>query len=405
MNNVDITVHHFSCESDISNLRPSSQDLLESAAALVSLTRDETKWYPPAKTDFSIFRLSGRGWEFSQCPPSQPKVRIIPGEFGPDSQDWASKINTNEGDTWSLKDLDEFDHSQLHKRLLRAEEPRSTSGSPALIAGDHSVNKTSKCSLCPEEGPSRKRKSPAESHEHTPPKRARFEEGSLRPLLPLPHFCPSPTMFDNPWPPLGQADVFKMPAIPIPPHGNTAVEEIIRDPFRRLAWVVPVRGRPPWGATPAAVLSGSPADSSPQAPCDDPTLVWTTDALRDFWSFLKDLKDAGNLGPLSVAFHGATAIDSVSSIGQSHFGSHGQESGPQFSVRSPASHPGTDSEHLPPSLHHCDHFKVYHDARYTRVLRNVLRAWSYQKAGMKIRLLKGAKLVLLENRGKGVLLC
>ena len=212
-------------------------------------------------------------------------------------------------------------------------------------------------------------------------------------------------MFENPWPPISQADVFKMPAVPIPPYSNATAEEVTRDPFRRLAWVVPVRGRPPWGATPAAVLADPLANSFPQATCDNLTLVWTTDALRDFWGFLKNLKDAGNLGPLSVAFHGATTVDSSSSIGQSHFGSHGQESGPQFSARSSAPQSGTDSEELSVSLHQCDHFRVYHDARYTRVLRNVLRAWSYQKNGQKIRLLKGAKLVLLENRGNGVLLC
>ena len=106
-------------------------------------------------------------------------------------------------------------------------------------------------------------------------------------------------MFKNPWPPLNQTDIFKIPIMPIAPYNNTTVEDIICDPFRRLAWVVPVRGRPPWGATPAAMLAGP----SSQVTCDDHTLAWTTDTLRDFWGFLKDLKDAGNLGPLSVAFH------------------------------------------------------------------------------------------------------
>ncbi|KAI0664140.1 hypothetical protein C8Q70DRAFT_945666 [Cubamyces menziesii] len=401
MNGVDITVHHLSCEPDASVLRPTSQELLESAAALVSATREETRWHSPQKIDLSIFRLTGRIWELSQCPPHQPKPRFVSQELEYQPQAWASNDHIDEDDTWSLKDLEEFDHSILHRHLTGVDKPRSTTNSPSTIPGDYSISRTPPRGTCPEAGPSSKRKSPVEPHDHTPAKRSRFEEGSLCPLLPLPHFHPSPMMFENPWPPLNQTDIFKIPIMPIAPYNNTTVEDIICDPFRRLAWVVPVRGRPPWGATPAAML----ASPSPQVTCDGHTLAWTTDALRDFWDFLKDLKDAGNLGPLSVAFHCATTSDSSSSIEQSCFGSHGQESGPQFSARSLASQPGVDSEHLPLSLHQCDHFKVYHDARYTRVLRNVLRAWSYQKSGSKIRLLKGAKLVLLENRGKGVLLC
>jgi hypothetical protein len=70
-----------------------------------------------------------------------------------------------------------------------------------------------------------------------------------------------------------------------------------------------------------------------------------------------------------------------------------------------------------------DHIKVYHDVEYAMLLRNVWDAWGFlpQVKGAevvidqnkwaggdaklkKIRILKGAKLVLVDERSKGVLL-
>jgi hypothetical protein len=53
-----------------------------------------------------------------------------------------------------------------------------------------------------------------------------------------------------------------------------------------------------------------------------------------------------------------------------------------------------------------DHIKVYHDAANSMQLRNLLDAWAFQsgEAGAhKVRLLKGARLVLLDERSKGML--
>lgn len=60
-----------------------------------------------------------------------------------------------------------------------------------------------------------------------------------------------------------------------------------------------------------------------------------------------------------------------------------------------------------------DHIKIYHDTRFTMAIRNILDAWRFDAVEgttatgepniKKIRILKGARLVLLDERSKGVL--
>ena len=54
-----------------------------------------------------------------------------------------------------------------------------------------------------------------------------------------------------------------------------------------------------------------------------------------------------------------------------------------------------------------DYIKVYHDARFAMVIRNVLDAWGYlpseEKEGNKVRVLKGVRLILVNDRSGGIL--
>ena len=124
---------------------------------------------------------------------------------------------------------------------------------------------------------------------------------------------------------------------------------------------------------------------------------------------LKELCDARNLGPLSLSFHAvprATAVHSVEE--DSYAGSHKQTTPSQLEPTppSPAAAPESVAPCHPPSpLPAVDHFKLYHDAPYTKLVRNALHGWSYRKDGQKLRLLKGAKLVLVDELSRGLLLC
>ncbi len=224
--------------------------------------------------------------------------------------------------------------------------------------------------------------------------------------------------FENPWPPVQQADFYPAAPIPIPPHTHATVEEQVADEFSRLAWVIPVRGYLPWeGATPASVLADPPDDVAldpqvlkPEAPYqnpDSPSIVWTRDALRAFWQFLQKLRDADNLGPLGLAFYHLPASHTGSSMDPAswHHGSHKQDS-TSWPV-SPLQDNGCSEALEAPRSTLCqmDYIKVYHDARYTKFLRKVLNAWAYRRPGVKVRMLKGATLALLDECEKGLLLC
>ena len=205
---------------------------------------------------------------------------------------------------------------------------------------------------------------------------------------------------------------------PLPPHTLESCEKYMGDPYARLAWVVPVRGCLRWeNATSATVLSHVPDNESaddllpsPAAPRQDGVMeiAWTRDALQQFWVVLKELCDARNLGPLSLSFHAVPRASTTYSVEQySYAGSHKQTtpSQPEPTPPSPPAAPESVASCHPPPLPAVDHFKLYHDAPYTKLVRNALHGWSYRKDGQKIRLLKGAKLVLVDELSRGLLLC
>lgn len=182
-----------------------------------------------------------------------------------------------------------------------------------------------------------------------------------------------------------------------------------------------MRGIPPWEqCTSASVLATSSTPDahngfSPKAafqnimdkvPSGSRTeIVWTHDAVLRFWDFLRSLREAQTLGLLSLSFHASPRTDDSNSIQ-----SIGAGRAPETTSYA------TDSAYTPimrTTLLSTDHFKVYHDSNHTMQIRNVLDAWSYERGGdlkaprgpVKIRMLKGAFLALLNERSKCILTC
>lgn len=191
----------------------------------------------------------------------------------------------------------------------------------------------------------------------------------------------------------------------------------MQDEYARLAWIIPVRGRLQWaGATAASILED---DHGPRSPASDnllpfvdsdpsgSKLTWTRGSLNDLWSTLKDLRECGRFGPLSLSFHATVRTGLTDSMEHySYFGSHKQTTismSTSVSSDMPADEP--QQRNTGPPLSAVDYIKVYHDAKYTKNLRAVLRAWSYRKAGQKLRLLKEAKLVLVDELSRGLVIC
>jgi hypothetical protein len=185
---------------------------------------------------------------------------------------------------------------------------------------------------------------------------------------------------------------------PYGPHTTFSIHELLLS-HSRSAWIIPVQGVLPWhGSTTASVLLGD----LPRGVHEAGEIVWTHGSLRAFWDFLLALRQARTLGALSLSFHAAPAHPHSCSL-----------SSAEYSKRDPGSHV-TSSDPDSGGAHLCrmpllavDHVKVYHDVGCAMFLRNVLDAWRFAGEGdgvTKVRVLKGARLVLVDERSKGVLL-
>ncbi|KAI0781331.1 hypothetical protein BD413DRAFT_608492 [Trametes elegans] len=227
------------------------------------------------------------------------------------------------------------------------------------------------------------------------------------------------------WPPFTGKDSFRATLTAIPPYTEATAQRHLDDPYGRLAWLIPVRGQLPWeGTTPAVLVADSPetVNVPPQPPNHDlpcpPTIVWTRAALRNLWSFLQALRDAGNLGPLSLAFsappphttgdwRGSTATDEVRRPGGRQEPADGLPSlAPRPRSRPPSSRASarSESDARRHRLRRCAYLEVHHDARYTRGLRGLLHSWHHRQDGAKVFPLRGATLVLLDERDRGLVL-
>jgi len=147
-----------------------------------------------------------------------------------------------------------------------------------------------------------------------------------------------------------------------------------------------VRGVLPWtGCSSAVVLSPTNISNLPQVVNDNGQITWTHESLVAFWSFLLALRDAKNLGALSISFN-ASDTDSVEKEVRCHDNDRYNVYGSPFIVILQ------------------DYIKVYHDARFAMVIRNVLDAWGYLPSeGKTIRVLKGVRLILVNDRSGGIL--
>lgn len=213
---------------------------------------------------------------------------------------------------------------------------------------------------------------------------------------------------------------------PIPPHDTKSIPDILGDQYTRHSWVIPVRGTPPWiHCTGAIVIPDDsfrkvlPSPASLSAPGYPSQVTWTKDSLQSFWNFLLCVRTAFSVGPLALSFHCAfEASPSTSTI-------EPQRILPDSQIDTPMSEAGRSCG---TSILDVDHIKVYHDSPNTIGLRNVLNAWSFEyteqpiellphaeqikttdggAGGLrkKIRVLRGARLVLLDERGRGLMTC
>ncbi|KAG8216136.1 hypothetical protein J3R82DRAFT_8139 [Butyriboletus roseoflavus] len=278
-------------------------------------------------------------------------------------------------------------------------------------------------------GPSRrgKRMQDNDSSMNERAKRPRLETSSILDLIPQPHFIPAPAGNFRP------VDTSKIPCYqktlpsPIAPYYDAAaVNQLLSCKFRRAAWVIPVRGSLPWdGASTAVVLEGtqvasrSPSPFLPAPAAQLCAIMWTPDSLHHLWTFLGSIQQAKRLGPLSLSFHAAPADafrtrDTMSEpVWESNHPYYFQQSS-KHTTGSPDDF-ATDNNDCRAHLEGIDYIKVYHDIPYSLSLRNILDAYRYEPVDgqvpgqsgandRKIRILKGAHLVCMDERSKAAFL-
>ncbi|KAI0699225.1 hypothetical protein BC835DRAFT_582261 [Cytidiella melzeri] len=208
--------------------------------------------------------------------------------------------------------------------------------------------------------------------------------------------------------------------LPTSLHTVETLPTYFQDPYSRCAWIIPVRGAPPFpGCTPASVLDytrhSEPSSLDlydvllPSGPTskvvhqDSPgTITWTADAIRSLWKFLCSVRDAGHIGAVALSFQCANFFSASldQSLGQVFAQSQGRDMDS-----------GGKSGSTAKGLRGLDYIKVYVDAPHAPGMRDVLHAWHYecllptQLGGdvARLRLLRGARLLLVDESNRGVL--
>lgn len=173
----------------------------------------------------------------------------------------------------------------------------------------------------------------------------------------------------------------------------------------------------------AVILEDTQAPSREPSPClleptDQPrAIMWTPDTLQHFWVFLGSVQQAKHLGPLSLSFHAATADTLLTGDTVSE---PVWESNHPYYLQHSSKHTTGSSDEFAADIYRAhlegiDYIKVYHDVPYSLSLRNILDAYRYDHVNgqvpgrsaandRKIRILKGARLVFMDERSKAAFL-
>ncbi|KAJ3487409.1 hypothetical protein NLI96_g3568 [Meripilus lineatus] len=401
-----VLVHHFAL-SDSS--LPSTAALLEEGTKLVQGSINADKWRNavPVAARFSIDirrcyiynaplpTVAVSNWKSEQLLEwSRDSITVLPHEI------------------FRTEDLDEFESTDLTFIGAKA-TPREKC---ATVKGP-----------LPPIPPTRRRTRTSRSRSQSPPrKRQRLENASLYRLIPLPHYhgiIGNETTVSHSG---QQADDFFHRSSPrvLRSQGARNVSQLLDDPYARFAWVIPIRGTPPWEDCTGAVIAcvSDSLSSLPTPPTSKdrdisgaPYIVWTADSVRSLWDFLLKVREVNSLGLLALSFHAAPIASRLPTA-----------AGPRNQPPQVATPYGPTHNCDNTSVSSVDHIKIYHDSQYTIAVRNVLHAWAFKYSEKptrgrqgevpdrpedvgnltkKIRIFRGARLVLLDEIDEGILTC
>lgn len=137
--------------------------------------------------------------------------------------------------------------------------------------------------------------------------------------------------------------------------------------------------------------------SAPKGPGNADGILWTMEALRQFWTFLNSLREARTFGSIAISFHCVPTNEELS-VSASNSSQSEPPSGNSAELRS------------------IDHFKIYHDASVALSLRTLLDSWYWEplkdvisgntgrSSKNRIHVLRGAQFVCLDEGSRGILI-
>ncbi|TFK75710.1 hypothetical protein BDN72DRAFT_892197 [Pluteus cervinus] len=373
---LDLIAHTFSHCGIPSDSTPGHTILFQAQELVRSATASEDWTSPQRAAQRSIF-LAGhtRQFLYARAPP-----RVQPGPI-PALLEWGAKPDNTE--IFALNDLDEFSSTDFETVLQFRPQLK-----------EHKVRKYPPTAEAPAS------------------KRLKLDTSSLHGVIPQPHFYPAPyqSSFNPP----------KIPAFnrtkPIPLQPN--ILPLLPPQYQRWAWIVPIRGSLPWPAsTPAVLVQESEAQLVHSESREPPHIMWTHGSIAAFWAFLASLRQTCNIGPLGLSLHLAqsqrtTHQESSDPPSNNGFGQIESADVAQL-VASLNSQAACSARRV--ELPSADYIKVYHDAPFSMHLRNALHVWTFSLFSelqdgatgdktVKLRILKGARLVLVDHRSRGLLI-
>lgn len=301
-------------------------------------------------------------------------------------KEWGELIGPDD-DVYDLDDLDEFESTDFSSLFL--------------------VNS-------PLDESNRIRKLSTLDREEPPLKRRKLDIYPLHDLIPQPHIHPS--SLESSTTPLDVPRYISKKLVPIPPH----TLPFSASQFARTAWLIPIRGTFPWDASTSAVILDASFSMpiSPNPNTGDP-IMWTRESIASFWSYLLHLRDSHSVGTIGLSFH---ASNSSSPMSNSQSMSRNYTSlmsrlGNQVTLEPNITSDQGSTITSPLASHavlsNVDHIKVYHEATNAMHVRSALFAWLYPplspekkdvNRSLRVRVLSGARLVLIDERSQGVLI-
>ncbi|KAH7879408.1 hypothetical protein F5879DRAFT_126827 [Lentinula edodes] len=359
-------VHHIQYGTPSNFTQTVNKALLQEGANLVKQVRTEEIWHNveiKAGYHTPALIISSRIVTLSQPPPQATIYQAAPA-VTKTLRDWLEPPTDEE--IYALDDLEEFESTDLSGLLC--------------ITYDNGSQFQGKKRCLPLDSEH------SEDFDQDKPSRKilRLDSDSLLRVIPQPHIQLSNSFIPPRFDAIQAYD--RTQTIFLPPY--TGPLPSTNDDFSRRAWIIPARGYLPsaWsesGASSAVVLDPEEPGSSLEMTTTGSTIKWSHFALKEFWKYLNTLRDLKKLGSLGISFQPAQSAslrlrrekENLSSLGSPDAhqlqGLHVAESLSQSLQSSTPS--GASS-----SLRDCDYFKVYHDAKISMHLRRALDLFTFR---------------------------